>query len=86
VRDNGVGIQPNHLAKIFAHGFTTRAEGHGFGLHSSANAASEMGGKLTVASEGFDCGATFTLEIPLAALSSVEQLLNFRKEAPCPPN
>ncbi len=86
VRDNGVGIQPDHLAKIFAHGFTTRAEGHGFGLHSAANAASEMGGKLSVASEGFDCGAIFTLEIPLEALSSVEQLLNRRKEATCPAN
>jgi signal transduction histidine kinase len=85
VRDNGVGIQPDHLAKIFAHGFTTRAEGHGFGLHSAANAAGEMGGKLTVMSEGFDCGATFTLEIPLAELSSIEQLLSQRKEATCPP-
>jgi signal transduction histidine kinase len=84
VEDNGVGIHPDNLAKIFAHGFTTRAEGHGFGLHSAANAAAEMGGKLTVTSEGIDCGATFTLEIPLAGLSSVEQLLNHRKETPCP--
>jgi two-component system sensor histidine kinase ChiS len=85
VRDNGVGIRPDHLAKIFGHGFTTREEGHGFGLHSAANAASEMGGKLTVTSEGLDRGATFTLEIPLEDLSSVEQLLSQRKEASCPP-
>jgi len=85
VKDNGVGIHPDNLAKIFAHGFTTSAEGHGFGLHSAANAAGEMGGKLTVASDGLDRGATFTLEIPLAGLSSVEQLLTGKKEAQCPP-
>ncbi|MGD0390935.1 MAG: ATP-binding protein [Tepidisphaeraceae bacterium] len=86
VKDNGIGIHPDNLAKIFAHGFTTRSEGHGFGLHSSANAAGEMGGKLTVASDGLDRGATFTLEVPLASLSSVEQLLTNRKEAQCPSN
>ncbi|MGA2439450.1 MAG: ATP-binding protein [Tepidisphaeraceae bacterium] len=85
VRDNGVGIHPDNLAKIFAHGFTTHAEGHGFGLHSAANAAGEMGGKLTVASDGLDRGATFTLELPLAGLSSVEQLLFDRKETSCQP-
>jgi signal transduction histidine kinase len=85
VKDNGVGIRPDHLAKIFGHGFTTRAEGHGFGLHSAANAASEMGGKLTVASDGPDRGATFTLEIPVEGLSSIEQLLSVRKEPSCPP-
>jgi signal transduction histidine kinase len=79
VKDNGVGIRPEHLAKIFAHGFTTRAEGHGFGLHSSANAAREMGGNLSVASEGSDQGATFILELPLAELSSVEQILAHKK-------
>jgi hypothetical protein len=44
-----------------------------------------MGGKLTVASDGLDRGATFTLELPLADLSSVEQLLTLRKETSCPP-
>jgi signal transduction histidine kinase len=87
VTDNGVGIHPDNLAKIFAHGFTTRAEGHGFGLHSAANAAGEMGGKLTVASEGLDHGATFILDIPIEGLSAVEQLLSQkRKEPSCLPN
>jgi C4-dicarboxylate-specific signal transduction histidine kinase len=64
VADNGGGIAPENLTRIFAHGFTTKKEGHGFGLHSAANAAKEMGGSLSVASEGQGKGATFTLEIP----------------------
>jgi C4-dicarboxylate-specific signal transduction histidine kinase len=66
VTDNGCGIAAEHLTRIFAHGFTTRAEGHGFGLHSAVNAAKEMGGSLQVASDGIGRGATFTLELPLA--------------------
>ncbi len=64
VRDNGVGIAPELLTRIFQHGFTTREEGHGFGLHSSALAAQEMGGSLTAHSEGLGRGATFILELP----------------------
>ncbi len=65
VKDNGVGIAPESLTKIFSHGFTTRTDGHGFGLHSSANAAKEMGGTLTGNSEGLGKGAAFTLQLPL---------------------
>jgi PAS domain S-box-containing protein len=64
VIDNGVGIPPENLARIFGHGFTTRKDGHGFGLHSGALAAREMGGSLTVQSEGTGNGAVFTLELP----------------------
>jgi signal transduction histidine kinase len=64
VIDNGVGIASENLTRIFNHGFTTRATGHCFGLHSSALAASERGGTLAVYSEGVGCGATFTLELP----------------------
>lgn len=67
VQDTGVGIPPENLTKIFNHGFTTRKQGHGFGLHSGANAAKEMGGELKVQSEGPGKGATFTLELPLTA-------------------
>ncbi len=66
VIDNGVGIPPENLTRIFAHGFTTRKGGHGFGLHSAALAAREMGGSLIAQSEGLGRGATFTLELPLA--------------------
>ncbi len=64
VRDNGVGIPAENLTRIFNHGFTTRKEGHGFGLHSGANAAKELGGSLTVHSDGPGKGATFILEFP----------------------
>jgi PAS domain S-box-containing protein len=66
VADNGIGIPPDNLTRIFGHGFTTRVGGHGFGLHSSANAAREMKGSLTVHSEGTGKGAAFTLELPAA--------------------
>ena len=65
IADNGIGIVPENLTRIFSHGFTTRKGGHGFGLHSGANAAKEMGGELTAHSEGLGKGATFTLELPL---------------------
>jgi PAS domain S-box-containing protein len=64
VCDNGVGIPPENLLRIFSHGFTTKQDGHGFGLHSSALAAKEMDGSLTVHSAGPGQGATFTLELP----------------------
>jgi signal transduction histidine kinase len=65
VRDDGEGISPENLTRIFAHGFTTRKTGHGFGLHSCALAARQMGGILTAQSEGPGKGATFTLEFPV---------------------
>lgn len=65
VIDNGIGIPEENLSRIFRHGFTTRETGHGFGLHSSALAAGEIGGSLTVHSDGPGRGATFTLELPL---------------------
>jgi two-component system, NtrC family, sensor kinase len=65
VADNGVGIAPENMTRIFAHGFTTRRDGHGFGLHSGALAASELGGSLQAFSEGLGRGATFVLELPI---------------------
>jgi signal transduction histidine kinase len=66
VQDTGVGIAPENLNRIFAHGFTTKHDGHGFGLHSSALAAKEMGGALRAHSDGLGRGALFTLELPVA--------------------
>jgi PAS domain S-box-containing protein len=68
ISDNGVGIPAENLTRIFNHGFTTRKEGHGFGLHSGALAAKEMGGTLQAHSDGVGQGATFILELPLKPL------------------
>ena len=71
VEDNGTGITTDNLTRIFQHGFTTKSTGHGFGLHSSANAAREMHGSLEVGSDGPGRGATFTLELPAAPVPGV---------------
>jgi PAS domain S-box-containing protein len=65
VIDNGIGIPAENLTKIFNHGFTTKKDGHGFGLHSGALAAKEMGGSVTVVSGGSGRGAAFTLDLPV---------------------
>ncbi|MEO7318677.1 MAG: ATP-binding protein, partial [Chthoniobacteraceae bacterium] len=64
--DTGIGIAEENLTRVFAHGFTTRAHGHGFGLHSAALAAQQVAGCLTAHSDGIEMGATFTLELPVA--------------------
>ncbi|MBC3272302.1 GHKL domain-containing protein [Pseudomonas sp. SWRI81] len=69
VKDDGEGIAAENMTRIFAHGFTTRKEGHGFGLHSCALAAIEMNGHLTAHSDGPGKGALFTLQIPLITVT-----------------
>ena len=64
VQDSGAGISRDDLAKIFHHGFSTKPEGHGFGLHASALAAQQLGGTLSASSDGPQRGATFTLSLP----------------------
>jgi signal transduction histidine kinase len=64
VVDNGIGIPEENLTRVFQHGFTTRKDGHGFGLHSGALAARSLGGRLTVHSDGAGRGAVFTLALP----------------------
>jgi len=73
VEDNGPGLPPENLTRIFGHGFTTKADGHGFGLHSCALAAGRMGGSLRAESDGPGCGATFTLELPLKSAEDVRK-------------
>ena len=64
VADNGMGIPEQHMPRLFRYGFTTKKKGHGFGLHSCALAAQEMGGSLFAVSEGTGLGASFTMRIP----------------------
>lgn len=70
VQDSGSGIAPENLTRIFSHGFTTKKDGHGFGLHSSALAATGMGGALSAHSDGPGTGAVFTLDLPVARVAS----------------
>ncbi len=65
VGDSGIGIPEEDLTRVFNMGFTTREDGHGFGLHSSANSAVEMGGRLYALSDGPGEGAKFCLELPM---------------------
>jgi len=65
VIDNGVGIPTESIKHIFEHGFTTKTDGNGFGLHSSARIARELGGELQVHSDGVGTGASFSLNLPL---------------------
>jgi PAS domain S-box-containing protein len=76
VTDNGVGIPRENLTRIFSHGFTTRKNGHGFGLHSSALAMRDLGGVLRVESQGLNMGATFVLQLPMAAPNRSEEPLD----------
>ncbi len=67
VSDSGEGIEKRNLERIFSQGFTTRADGHGFGLHSSANYMTEMGGRMWAESAGSGAGATIVLQLPCNA-------------------
>jgi len=73
VADNGIGIATEILPNIFEFGFSTRLTGHGFGLHSAALTAKELGGSLTVHSDGPGRGATFALELPCSPAPADEE-------------
>lgn len=85
VLDNGKGISAENLTKVFQHGFTTRAQGHGFGLHVSALAATEMGGKLECESEGPGKGARFTLVLPVRDTKGLKPRQRFVTQSDAPP-
>ena len=73
VEDTGSGIGPESMKQLFEFGFTTKKDGHGFGLHASANLAKEMGGELSARSEGMNRGACFTVRLPIAAAEAEPQ-------------
>lgn len=76
VRDTGCGIAAENLARIFTYGFTTKRDGHGFGLHSAACACAELGGSLTATSDGPGQGARFCIELPFEAPSPSDSQVN----------
>ena len=65
VEDTGVGISSEVMRRIWEFGFTTKAHGHGFGLHSSAVAAQQLGGAVHADSPGAGKGARFAVKIPV---------------------
>jgi sensor histidine kinase regulating citrate/malate metabolism len=65
ISDNGSGISKENMTRIFNHGFTTKKNGHGYGLHSGAISAKEMQGVLSIASDGVGKGAEITLKLPI---------------------
>jgi NO-binding membrane sensor protein with MHYT domain/nitrogen-specific signal transduction histidine kinase len=71
VQDSGVGIKADALKRLFEFGFTTKKDGHGFGLHSSAILAQELGGHLAGHSDGAGCGARFALRLPLTVAAQM---------------
>jgi len=64
IKDTGHGISPETVTKLFTYRFTTKKNGHGFGLHTCANYLTEIGGSISVDSEGVGKGATFTIVLP----------------------
>jgi signal transduction histidine kinase len=84
IEDTGVGIPAEHLPRIFQHGFTTKQGGNGFGLHSAALIAKELGGSLVASSAGVDRGAVFTLDLPIDGASSLSALSQRGVNLPAP--
>ena len=82
VQDTGIGLPPENLTKIFGHGFTTKSNGHGFGLHSCALAAGQMGGSLRAESDGLGRGATFVLALPLRTTDDKEKRVAYELTQP----
>lgn len=72
VRDNGVGITPENLKRLFEHGYTTKREGHGFGLRNAAMTAKELGGALEAESDGANKGAIFILKLPIPSRTEMD--------------
>jgi PAS domain S-box-containing protein len=65
VEDSGIGMTAEVLSKLWKFGFTTKKNGHGFGLHNSANAAHQIGATLTAHSDGLGLGSRFILSLPI---------------------
>jgi C4-dicarboxylate-specific signal transduction histidine kinase len=83
ISDTGVGVSREDLSRIFQFGFTTKPDGHGFGLHSAALTARDLGGTLTAQSEGLQRGARFTLELPVDGAGATRSRQSVPPEPPC---
>jgi C4-dicarboxylate-specific signal transduction histidine kinase len=70
ITDSGPGIPQRHKTTVFRHGFTTKTNGSGFGLHASATSARGLGGSLTLEDTPQGQGATFRLVLPRQAVGT----------------
>ena len=68
ITDNGIGLTPEEIEKIFAAGFTTKEHGSGLGLHSSANFVISSGGRIYPLSPGKGKGTTMHIMFPIPAI------------------
>jgi signal transduction histidine kinase len=65
IQDTGPGMSEETLSHLWEFGFTTKRNGHGFGLHASAKAARDIGAIVRADSAGLGCGACFSVRLPL---------------------
>jgi CheY-like chemotaxis protein len=65
VQDEGVGIAPQHLDKIFDPYFSTKQRGSGLGLASTHSIITKHNGRIQVSSR-LNQGTTFTIHLPAA--------------------
>jgi PAS domain S-box-containing protein len=63
VQDEGIGIAPQHLDKIFDPYFTTKQQGNGLGLASTYSIINKHNGRITVDSH-LNEGTLFTIHLP----------------------
>ncbi|MGO9992280.1 MAG: PAS domain S-box protein [Steroidobacteraceae bacterium] len=71
IEDSGVGMSEELISRLWRFGFTTKQEGHGFGLHNSANAARAMGATIDAQSDGQGKGSRFVLRLPIDSSSQL---------------
>lgn len=69
VQDSGPGISREHLGRMFEFMFTTKPDGHGFGLSTAHRSIENHGGRISVESEPGQ-GARFHIELPLSGPGS----------------
>ena len=81
VRDRGVGMSPETVARLFKDSFTTKADGNGIGLTTCHRFVVEQGGAILVTSQP-NVGSEFRVLLPAVAPCAAE--LGSASEAPIP--
>jgi CheY-like chemotaxis protein len=71
-RDEGTGIDPKHMNRLFDPYFTTKSAGHGLGLATAYSIITKHGGHIDVESE-LGNGTTFTIYLPASEQQALPQ-------------